>query len=146
MTPTHGPSALDDMAAVFDALGHPTRRRILDLLRAEPGMSVGALAERFDVGRIGVMHHLRLLENSGLVISLKEGRTRQLFHNPVPIQLIYDRWTTEYGSFWASKMADVKYAVEQSTTNEATDDQHDAGNDATSLTHRDQGADRGRVA
>jgi DNA-binding transcriptional ArsR family regulator len=134
------------MAEVFDALGHPTRRRILDLLRATPGMSVGALADEFDVGRITVMHHLRLLEDSGLVISLKEGRTRQLFHNPVPIQLIYDRWTTEYGSFWASKMADVKYAVERQQSTGATHGEHDTEHGATSLEDRDQRADRGRVA
>ena len=146
MTTPDQPSALDDMAEVFDALGHPTRRRILDLLRANPGMSVGALADEFDVGRIAVMHHLRLLEDSGLVISLKEGRTRQLFHNPVPIQLIYDRWTTEYGSFWASKMADVKYAVERQHSTGATHDEHHPEHGATGLEDRDQRADRGRVA
>jgi DNA-binding transcriptional ArsR family regulator len=139
------PSALDDMAAVFDALGHPTRRRILDLLRATPGMSVGALAEAFDVGRIAVMHHLRQLEDCGLVVSLKTGRTRELYHNPVPIQLIYDRWTSEYGSFWASKMVDVKYAVEQASLTGASDDSSD-GHEAPGLPRRDQRTDRGRVA
>lgn len=140
------PSALDDMSEVFDALGHPTRRRILDLLRASPGMLVGEVAEQFDVGRIAVMHHLRQLEASGLVVSLKQGRTRQLYHNPVPIQLIHDRWTTEYGGFWASKMADVKYAVEHHHSSEGTDDGHHDEHRATGLEGRDSRAHRGRVA
>jgi predicted transcriptional regulator len=134
------------MAEVFDALGHPTRRRILDLLRASPGMLVGELAEEFDVGRIAVMHHLRQLEASGLLVSLKQGRTRQLFHNPVPIQLIHDRWTTEYGGFWASKMADVKYAVEHHHSSGGQDDGHHDGHRAAGLEDRDSGTDRGRVA
>jgi DNA-binding transcriptional ArsR family regulator len=130
------------MAEVFDALGHPSRRRILDLLKAKPGTTVGELAAHFDTSRIGVMHHLRLLEDSGLVISVKEGRSRQLFHNPVPIQLIHDRWTTEYGGFWASKMADVKYAVEQNNPSRRSDD----GHGAAGLADHDQRKDRGRVA
>ncbi len=59
------------------------------------------------------MHHLRQLEDCQLLITEKEGRHRRLYHTPVPIQMIYDRWTTEYSGFWASKLADVKYAVEQ---------------------------------
>lgn len=144
MSRTH--STLDDMAEVFDALGHPTRRRILDLLRATPGTTVGELAEHFDTGRIAVMHHLRQLEDSGLVISLKEGRARRLFHNPVPIQLIYDRWTTEYAGFWASKMADVQYAVEQQANSGGSDGGNGSDDRATRVAHRDQGTHRGRVA
>ncbi len=100
------------MAPVFDALGSASRRRILDIVKARPGSSVGEVAVQFDTSRIAVMHHIRQLEACGLIVSRKEGRTRRLFHNPVPIQLIYDRWTDEYGGFWASKMADVKYALE----------------------------------
>jgi DNA-binding transcriptional ArsR family regulator len=139
---TTAASTLDDMAEVFDALGHSTRRRILDLLRQHPGSSVGELAKNFDTTRVAVMHHLRILENSGLVISLKEGRVRQLFHNPVPIQLIYDRWTTEYGGFWGSKMADVKYAIEHQQPAGGTD----GGHDTAGLTRRDTGKHPGRVA
>ncbi|MDX2207137.1 MAG: helix-turn-helix transcriptional regulator [Gemmatimonadales bacterium] len=136
------PSAIDDMAAVFDALGHPTRRRILDLLRLTPGLSVGELADEFDVGRVAVMHHLRQLETSGLVISLKEGRIRRLYHNPVPIQLIHDRWTSEYAGFWSSKLADVKYAVEQQHPQEG----QDGGHGKAGLEGGHSREDRGRVA
>jgi DNA-binding transcriptional ArsR family regulator len=135
-------SVLDDMAAVFDALGNATRRQILDLLKVEPGMSVGALAQHFDTSRIAVMHHLRQLEDAGLVISLKEGRTRQLFHNSIPIQLIYDRWTSEYAGFWASKMVDVKRAVEQSSPER----RHDGGRSKAGVEGPHSRKDRGRVA
>ncbi|MEQ1857329.1 MAG: helix-turn-helix transcriptional regulator [Longimicrobiales bacterium] len=131
-----------DMASVFDALGNATRRRILDLIKADPGCTVGALASHFDTTRVGVMHHLRQLEECELVVSIKEGRTRRLYHNPVPIQLIYDRWTTEYSGFWASKMADVKYAVEQGQPRSG---QH-GGHGAAGVEDPHQGSDRGRVA
>ncbi|NNF26745.1 MAG: helix-turn-helix transcriptional regulator [Gemmatimonadetes bacterium] len=113
---------MNDMAAVFDALGHETRRRILDIVKARPGSSVGEVAVQFDTTRVAVMHHIRQLEACDLIVSRKEGRTRRLFHNPVPIQLIYDRWTDEYGGFWASKMADVKYALEGRPNENERDD------------------------
>lgn len=138
-------STLDDMAEVFDALGNSTRRQILDLLRLTPGISVGELAGHFDTTRVAVMHHLRILEDSGLVISLKEGRVRQLFHNPVPIQLIYDRWTTEYGGFWGSKMADVKYAIEHPQPAE-TQGGSDGGDRQARVARRDSRKDRRRLA
>jgi predicted transcriptional regulator len=135
-------TVMDDMAAVFDALGNATRRRILDLVKAEPGCSVGALAAHFDTSRIAVMHHLRQLEECSLITSHKDGRIRRLYHNPVPIQLIHDRWTTEYSAFWASKMADVKYAVEQGTSRRT---KHD-GHGAAGVDDPHSRANRGRVA
>lgn len=107
------------MAAVFDALGSASRRKILDIVKANPGCSVGEVAAEFETTRIAVLHQLRQLEECDLIVSTKEGRVRHLFHNPVPIQLIYDRWTNEYGGFWASKMADVKYAVESKNNRES---------------------------
>jgi DNA-binding transcriptional ArsR family regulator len=130
-----------DMAPVFEALGNATRRRILDLIKADPGCTVGVLASHFDTTRVAVMHHLRQLEECDLVVSVKEGRSRRLYHNPVPIQLIYDRWTTEYSGFWASKMADVKYAVEEDIQRS----EH-GGHGAAGIEDSDQGSNRGRVA
>lgn len=66
------------------------------------------------MSRIGVMKHLDLLVESGLVVSRKQGRTRQLFFNAAPIQMIYDRWTDEYSSFWVTQAVDLKYEVESS--------------------------------
>ena len=63
------------------------------------------VAEFFDFGRIAVMKHLGVLESANLVLSEKVGRERQLWFNPVPIHLIYDRWTTEFSAFWAGKLA-----------------------------------------
>lgn len=134
---------MDDMAPVFDALGSDTRRRILDIVKANPGCSVGEVAKEFDTTRVAVMHHLRQLEDCSLIVSEKEGRVRRLFHNPVPIQLIYDRWTTEYAGFWASRMADVKYAVEHP---DAQPGARHGRNRQARFPNRDQGRHRGRVA
>lgn len=101
------------MDQVFHALAHGTRRAILDLLRQEPGQSVGKLAANFDVSRIAVMNHLTVLEEAGLVVSEKDGRTRRLYLNIIPIQMIYDRWSDAYSEHWASKMTSIKYAAER---------------------------------
>lgn len=100
------------MDAVFAALAHPGRRRMLDLLVATPGLSVKALASHFDTSRIATLKHLRVLAAAGLVLSEREGRTRRLFFNSVPIQLIHERWSTSYGSFWAQRMTEVRASVE----------------------------------
>ena len=102
----------DDLDRVFVALANRTRRRILDIVAAHPGSAVGEVAERFDMSRIAVMKHLRVLERCGLVHSTKEGRTRKLYFNSVPIQMIYDRWTTEFSKMWASRMTRMKYRIE----------------------------------
>ena len=94
------------------ALGNATRRRILDLVKADPGCSVGTLAARFDTTRIAVMHHLRQLEACELLLSHKERRHRRLYFNAVPIQEIHDRWTSEFSALWASRITRVKYRVE----------------------------------
>ncbi|MAC89249.1 helix-turn-helix transcriptional regulator [Maricaulis sp.] len=103
----------DTMDAVFQALASATRREMLDIVRNEPGCSVGAVASRFDVSRIAVMRHLTVLEEAGLIISDKRGRTRHLYMNAVPIQMIHDRWTSEYSALWSGRMLDIKYLAEQ---------------------------------
>ena len=100
------------MDAVFHALAHSARRRILDLIKGMPGCSVNDVAKYFEMSRIGVMKHLNVLEEADLIISRKTGRTRELYFNAVPIQMIYDRWTTEYSALWASHAADIKYRAE----------------------------------
>lgn len=110
------PEALDRL---FLALAHPARRRMLDLLGEAPGISVKALASHFDFSRIAVMKHLRLLEECELVLSKKEGRTRHLFFNAVPLQLVHDRWATQYSAFWSGRLADLKQRVESHAANGA---------------------------
>lgn len=102
----------DEMDAVFAALASRPRRRILDILKKEPGCNVNRVAEFFDMGRIAVMKHLAVLENANLVISEKVGRERQLWFNPVPVQMIYDRWTSEFSAYWAGDLARIKYRLE----------------------------------
>lgn len=101
-----------DMDAVFQALAHENRRRMLDIVKARPGIAVGALAAEFDVSRIAVMKHLSVLDEAGLIVSRKDGRSRRLYFNPVPIQMIYDRWTDELSAYWSRRVADVKYRAE----------------------------------
>lgn len=100
------------MDRVFAALSHASRRQMLDLLRDQPGLSVGELATRFDVTRIAVMNHLKVLEDAGLVISKKDGRSRRLYLNAAPIRMIYDRWTDTYSAHWLDRMSLVKSVAE----------------------------------
>jgi len=132
------------MGAVFDALGSATRRRILDIVKNQPGCSVGEVACEFDTTRIAVMRHLRLLEEAGLLVSRREGRRRCLYHNAVPIQAIYDRWTSEYSAFWAGRMLDVKYRVEKRVPER--EEERDAGDRSVRVEGRHRRQRRGRVA
>lgn len=100
------------MDAVFQALANASRRHMLDCVKASPGLTVGELAAQFDVSRIAVMKHLRVLEDARLVVSQKDGRTRRLYFNAVPIQLIHERWTTEYSAYWSGGLTRLKYAAE----------------------------------
>jgi DNA-binding transcriptional ArsR family regulator len=102
----------DDMTTVFHALAHETRRKIMDVLKARPGIGVGELAGEFDVTRIAVMNHLAVLEEAGLVVSEKDGRVRRLYLNAAPIQMINDRWLDDFASHWARKLTGIKYAAE----------------------------------
>lgn len=101
-----------DADKLFHALAHETRRTILDLVRDKPGQGVGELAMAFDVSRIAVMNHLSVLEQAGLIISKKDGRTRRLYLNAAPIQMIHDRWLNDFSGHWASKLTGIKYAAE----------------------------------
>lgn len=85
---------------------------MLDIIKEEPGIGVGALASEFDVTRIAVMKHLAVLEGAGLVISEKDGRMRKLYFNAAPIQMIHDRWTSDYSAYWAGQMTRIKYLAE----------------------------------
>jgi DNA-binding transcriptional ArsR family regulator len=105
-------SAEDDMTTVFHALAHETRRRIMDVLKARPGIGVGELAGEFDVTRIAVMNHIAVLEEAGLVVSEKDGRVRRLYLNAAPIQMINDRWLDDFSGHWARKLTGIKYAAE----------------------------------
>lgn len=102
----------DQMDAVFHALAHGDRRRVLDIVKQDPGCCVSDVAARFDSSRIAVMKHIGVLETARLLISEKVGRQRRLYFNAVPIQLIHERWTTEFSAHWANRLTRMKYAIE----------------------------------
>jgi len=104
----------EDDEAVFRALADSTRRALLDALFAADGQTVGALCARFpEMSRFGVMKHLRLLEEANLVTTRKEGREKRHFLNPVPIQLVADRWISKYAQPFTRAIADLKADLER---------------------------------
>jgi len=102
----------DDMDSVFQALAHETRRAILDHLRDRPGLAVGELAANFDVSRVAVMNHLRVLTDANLITSHKEGRSRRLYLNALPLQLIHERWIDGYSAHWLDRVSLIKATAE----------------------------------
>ena len=101
------------MTAVLHALSHPTRRRLLDDVGRRPGTTLGQVAKGHSQSRAAIGKHLATLERAGLVLSRREGRRRRLYPNPIPIQLVYDRWTTRFSAPLARHVAAIKYAVEE---------------------------------
>ncbi len=99
--------------AVFRALADPTRRAILDRLFEQDGQSLGEIERAFDMSRFGVMKHLRVLEEAGLVIAKRAGRSKLHYLNPVPIRLIHDRWIDKYTEHRVSALADLKHELEE---------------------------------
>jgi DNA-binding transcriptional ArsR family regulator len=100
------------MDEVFKALADPTRRELLDRLRERDGQSLGALEEELPMSRFGVMKHLKVLEEAGLITTRKRGRKKLHFLNPVPIRLIHDRWVSKYAEPWASALSELKKEME----------------------------------
>ena len=103
------------MDAVFRALADPTRRGLLDALFREDGQSLSALERRLPMTRFGVMKHLRVLEEAGLVVTRRRGREKLHFLNPVPIRLVHDRWVSKYAEPWAAGLSDLKQRLEDRT-------------------------------
>ena len=101
------------MDEVFRALADPTRRALLDELFREDGQSLRSLQGRFSMTRFGVMKHLRLLEEAGLVVTRRRGREKLHFLNPVPIRLIHDRWVSKYAEPWVSALTGLKSELEE---------------------------------
>jgi DNA-binding transcriptional ArsR family regulator len=97
---------------VFKALADPTRRRLLDELFQQDGQTLGQLDAHFEMTRFGVMKHLKVLEEAGLVVSRKEGREKLHFLNPVPIRLVHDRWVSKYAEPIVAGLSDLKARLE----------------------------------
>ena len=101
------------MDEVFKALADPTRRELLDRLFERDGQSLSALEAELPMSRFGVIKHLKVLEEAGLVTTQKRGREKLHFLNPVPIRLIHDRWVGKYARPWASALSELKQDLEQ---------------------------------
>jgi uncharacterized protein YndB with AHSA1/START domain/DNA-binding transcriptional ArsR family regulator len=103
------------MDQAFKALADPTRRGLLDELFREDGQTLSALEARLPMTRFGVMKHLRVLEEAGLVVARKRGREKHHHLNPVPIRLIHDRWVSKYAEPWAAGLTELKHDLEDKT-------------------------------
>jgi DNA-binding transcriptional ArsR family regulator len=100
---------------VFKALADPSRRLLLDRLFERDGRTLTELESELEMSRFGVMKHLRLLEEAGLVVSRRSGREKLHYLNPVPIQEIHDRWIDKFTERRASALLDLKKELEKET-------------------------------
>ncbi|MGH7571546.1 MAG: ArsR/SmtB family transcription factor [Gemmatimonadota bacterium] len=101
------------MDEVFKALADPTRRSLLDELFREDGQNLTRLQTRLPMTRFGVMKHLKVLEEAGLVVTRRRGREKLHFLNPVPIRLVHDRWVSKYAEPWAATLSGLKHGLER---------------------------------
>jgi DNA-binding transcriptional ArsR family regulator len=100
---------------VFKALADPTRRSLLDGLFARDGRTLTELESGLEMTRFGVMKHLRVLEEAGLVVTRRSGRAKLHYLNPVPIRLIHDRWIDKYRERRVSALAGLKTRLEETS-------------------------------
>jgi DNA-binding transcriptional ArsR family regulator len=103
------------MDEVFKALADRTRRSLLDELFKRDGQTLSALEARLPMTRFGVMKHLRVLEEAGLIATRRRGREKLHFLNPVPIRLVHDRWVSKYAEPWAAALTGLKHELEEKT-------------------------------
>jgi DNA-binding transcriptional ArsR family regulator/uncharacterized protein YndB with AHSA1/START domain len=106
--------------AVFRALADPTRRAILDRLFERDGQSLGEIERAFDMSRFGVMKHLRVLEEAGLVTTHRVGRSKLHFLNPVPIQELQFRWIHKFAAGATAALLGLRAEVEKGARMSAT--------------------------
>ena len=103
----------NELELVFKALADPTRRLLLDRLFTRDGRTLSDLESEVEMTRFGVMKHLKVLEQAGLVVTKKAGREKLHFLNPVPIRLIHDRWIDKYTERQVSALANLKTELEE---------------------------------
>ena len=103
----------DDTDLLFKALADPSRRKLLDLLHAHDGRTLNELCEYLDMTRQGVTQHLDLLETANLIATVRRGREKLHFLNPVPLQEIYDRWISKFEKPRLKALDDLKRRLEK---------------------------------
>jgi DNA-binding transcriptional ArsR family regulator len=104
---------MNDDDRVFKALADPSRRFLLDLLFERDGRTLTELESGVEMSRFGVMKHLKVLEDAGLVVTTKQGREKLHFLNPVPIRLVHDRWIDKYTERQVTALVDLKKELEK---------------------------------
>ena len=102
-----------DIDLLFKALADPSRRKLLDLLHAHDGRTLNDLGEHLDMSRQGVTQHLSVLEAANLVATVRRGREKLHFLNPVPLQEIYERWIAKFEKRRLKALADLKRQLEK---------------------------------
>jgi DNA-binding transcriptional ArsR family regulator len=112
---SHIVSCVTDDDHIFKALADSTRRHLLDRLFERDGRTLTELESELEMTRFGVMKHLRVLEEAGLVVTRRRGREKLHYLNPVPIRLIHDRWIDKYTERRVSALADLKHELEQTS-------------------------------
>src|SRR5579859_1127074 len=103
----------DDADLLFKALADPGRRKLLDLLHAHDGRTLSELCEHMDMSRQGVTQHLELLEAANLVATVRRGREKLHFLNPVPLPEIYERWIAKFEKPRLKALSDLKRKLEK---------------------------------
>ena len=102
-----------DTDLLFKALADPNRRKLLDLLQAHDGRSLSELCEHLDMTRQGVTQHLELLETANLVATVRRGREKLHFLNPIPLQEIYERWIAKFEKPRLKALSNLKKQLEK---------------------------------
>ena len=103
----------DDPDLLFKALADPSRRKLLDLLHAHDGRTLADLCAHLKMTRQGVTQHLDLLEAANLVATVRRGREKLHFLNPVPLQEIYDRWIAKFEKPRLKALSELKKRLEK---------------------------------
>lgn len=101
-----------DADKIFKALGDPTRRKLLDLLHEKNGQTLGQLCEQLDMARQSATQHIGVLEAANLVTTLRRGREKLHFINPVPLHEVYERWVRKFEHQRLSLLHDLKNELE----------------------------------
>ena len=101
------------MDEVFRALADPSRRRLLDSLNERSGQTLRELCAGLDMARQSVSKHLAVLEDAGLVVTVRRGREKLHYLNAAPVNAIADRWISQYDRDRVRVLADLKTALEE---------------------------------
>jgi len=106
-----------DADLLFKALADPSRRKLLDLLHAHDGRTLNDLCEHLDMTRQAVTQHLAVLEAANLIATIRRGREKLHFLNPVPLQEIYERWIAKFEKRRLKALSHLKQRLEKEKTN-----------------------------